>query len=51
MNKIKNYVMGRKGLLNAVVMVAGLTTMMARDGFCFFVFHQPKFPEALKDVE
>lgn len=51
MNKIRNFIMKRKNVLNVFMLVGGLTAMMARDAFCFFVFHQPKFPDALRDTE
>lgn len=51
MKKIWNYFMNKKGVINAFMFVGCLTSIMARDGFCFYIYHQPKFPDALKDVE
>lgn len=50
MSKIRNYMM-KKNIFNVFVLVGVMTAMMAREGFCFFIYHQPKFPDALKDIE
>ena len=31
--------------------VGGTMAMMAREGFCFYIFHQPKLPEAFREKE
>ena len=51
MYKIRNFIIKRKNVLNVFILAGGLTAMIARDAFCFFVFHQPKFPDALGDIE
>lgn len=43
--------MKRKSVLNAFVVVGGTMAMMAREGFCFYIFHQPKLPEAFREKE
>ena len=35
MKRIVNYLMKRKSVLNAFVVVGGTMAMMAREGFCF----------------
>ena len=51
MKRIVNYLMKRKSVLNAFVVVGGTMAMMAREGFCFYIFHQPQLPEALREKE
>ena len=47
---VKN-LMKRKSVLNDFVVVGGTIAMMAREGFCFYIFHQPKLPEAFREKE
>ena len=51
MKKWINSMMSKKQALSALMLVGCVTASMAKDGFCFFIYHQPKLPEALKDVE
>lgn len=51
MKKWINSMMSKKYVLNALMLIGCVTASIARDGFCFFIYHQPKFPDALKDVE
>lgn len=48
MKKLLTYIMSKKMVINAFVLLGGVTAMMARDGFCFYIYHQPKYPDALK---
>lgn len=54
MKRITNYLMRvlmkRKGVLNAFMLVGGLTSILAKYGCCFYIFHQPKLPDSLKDI-
>lgn len=51
MKKWIKKIMNNKSVLNTLMVVSCLTAVMAKDGFCFFIYHQPKFPDALKDNE
>lgn len=51
MKKWIEQIMDNKCILNAFMLIGSLTAVMAKDGFCFFIYHQPKFPDALKDNE
>lgn len=51
MRKIHDYMMRKRGILNVFMVIGAMTAMMAREGFCFFIYHQPEFPDALKDKE
>jgi len=48
MKKILSYIMSKKAVVNAFVVLGSAVAMMARDGFCFYIYHQPKYPDALK---
>lgn len=47
MKKILNYVMKHKMAVNTLVFTAGTITTLSNWGCCFFIFHQPKLPNAL----
>lgn len=51
MKKWINNIMNKKCVLNMFIMIGYLAAVMAKDGFCFFIYHQPKFPDALKNIE
>ena len=51
MKKWIEQIMNNKCILNAFMLIGSLAAVMAKDGFCFFIYHQPKFPDALKDNE
>lgn len=41
----------RKTTLSAFMLVGGFLTVLAQYGCCFFIYHQPKYPEALRMTE
>lgn len=51
MKKIANYLMRRNGLLSAVMVMGGIFTVLSKYGCCFYIYHQPHFPTALRDTE
>lgn len=48
MKKFVSNVMKKKGVINSLMLAGGLVTVLSNYGCCFYIFHQPKFPEALK---
>lgn len=48
MKKFLNYFLGRKELVSALMVVGGITSVFSKYGCCFYIFHQPKFPDALR---
>lgn len=51
MKKIMSYAMKRKGTINSLMLAGGIVTALSNYGCCFFIFHQPELPEALRKVE
>lgn len=51
MKKILNYLMKHKMAINTLVLTAGTITTLSNWGCCFFIYHQPKLPNALKARE
>lgn len=41
----------RKTTLSAFMLVGGFLTVLAQYGCCFYIYHQPRYPEALKIAE
>lgn len=40
-----------KMVLNSIMLAGGVFTVLFRYGCCFFIYHQPKYPEALRVTE
>lgn len=51
MKKITNYLMKSNSLLSLAVIMGGMVSVLARWGCCFYIYHQPHFPEALRDTD
>lgn len=51
MKKIMSYAIKRKGVINSLMLVGGIVTVLSNYGCCFFIFHQPELPKALRDLE
>ncbi len=51
MKKITNYLMRRKGVLSMAMIIGSVVTVLSKYGCCFYIYHQPHFPDALKDIE
>ena len=51
MKKLYAFFNKKIGGMNSVMALSLAALFMAREGFCFFIFHQPKLPDALKDTE
>lgn len=51
MRKLVAYAMKRKGVINSLMFAGGIVTVLSHCGCCFYIFHQPKLPEALKEVK
>lgn len=41
----------RKTTLRTLMFAGGFFTVLAQFGCCFYIYHQPKYPEALKAKE
>lgn len=50
MKKFMNRFIRRKEVLSAVMVMGGLVSVLAKYGCCFYIYHQPRFPEALRDT-
>ncbi|EOS80021.1 cyclic lactone autoinducer peptide [Dorea sp. 5-2] len=51
MKRLVTYAMKRKGVINSLMLAGGIVTVLSNYGCCFYIFHQPKLPEALKEVK
>ena len=51
MRKFLNAILQKKGVVNALSVVGCMSIIMARKGFFFYIYHQPKLPESLRDME
>lgn len=40
-----------KGTINSLMLAGGIVTALSNYGCCFFIFHQPELPEALRKAE
>ncbi len=47
MKKLLNYFLGKRELVSALMLIGGITSVMSKLGCCFYIYHQPKFPDAL----
>lgn len=43
--------MKRNSLLSLAVIIGGMVSVLAKYGCCFYIYHQPHFPTALRDTE
>lgn len=50
MKEVMNNLLKKKGALNVFVFAAGIITVLSKWGCCFYIYHQPKFPDALRDM-
>jgi len=51
MKKKIEFLLKQKTTLSAFMLVSGLVTVLSKYGCCFFIYHQPKYPEALRMTE
>lgn len=49
MSKIKELILKNKNCLNFITLAACLVTVLGEGRNCFFIVHQPKMPEALRN--
>lgn len=48
MKKLLNCFLGKKEIVGALMLIGGITSVFSRYGCCFYIYHQPKFPDALR---
>ena len=48
MKKAFESLLKRKNILSAFMLAGGIVSVLAKYGCCFYIYHQPKYPEALR---
>jgi len=51
MKKAFESLLKRKNILSAFMLAGGIVSALANFGCCFYIYHQPKYPQALRMVE
>lgn len=51
LNKVLDSLLKRRTTLSVFMLAGGFLSVLAQFGCCFYIYHQPQYPEALRMKE